>query len=217
MLMGTVMIFLFLGEFMYSKIQLLSVVIFNHLHFNFADLNLIAYFLHAGLLQLFSMMFPLLFGVASMALIFNILQTGWVFSPYPLKPKWSRLNLFNPKNYIRNFGAPAAMKLFFGLMRLNLILLLSWLISSNDAFVIFSMVKGTPEQIGFYIYRQGLIVGAAYSIAYIIIAIFDFIYQRWRFMREMRMSRREVKDELKQIEGDQTVKTENQDPHAILF
>ncbi|MBI9044033.1 MAG: flagellar biosynthesis protein FlhB [Anaerolineaceae bacterium] len=38
--------------------------------------------------------------------------------------------------------------------------------------------------------------------AYLILAIADYIYQRWEFMRKMRMSKQEIKEEIKQMEGD---------------
>ncbi|HPN07184.1 MAG TPA: flagellar biosynthesis protein FlhB [Hyphomonadaceae bacterium] len=39
-----------------------------------------------------------------------------------------------------------------------------------------------------------------------VIAAMDFIYQRWSFMQRMRMSRQDVKDEVKQQEGDPHVR-----------
>ena len=40
------------------------------------------------------------------------------------------------------------------------------------------------------------------AIAYMILAIADYIFQRWNFMRQMKMSRQEILDEIKQSEGD---------------
>jgi len=44
------------------------------------------------------------------------------------------------------------------------------------------------------------------SLVYALIAIADFLYQRRRFRQEMKMTKQEVKDELKQQEGDMQVK-----------
>jgi len=44
------------------------------------------------------------------------------------------------------------------------------------------------------------------SISYLAVAICDYFYQKWLFNRKMRMSKREVKDEFKQGEGDPNVK-----------
>ena len=40
------------------------------------------------------------------------------------------------------------------------------------------------------------------AAAYLVLAIIDYLYQRWDFMRNMRMTRQEVLDEYKQTEGD---------------
>lgn len=44
------------------------------------------------------------------------------------------------------------------------------------------------------------------GIIYIIIAIADYIYQKWKFKEDMKMTKQEVKDEHKQMEGDPKVK-----------
>ena len=41
---------------------------------------------------------------------------------------------------------------------------------------------------------------------YIIIAISDFLYQKWKFKQDMKMTKQEVKEETKQMEGDQQIK-----------
>ena len=46
----------------------------------------------------------------------------------------------------------------------------------------------------------GLIIRVGGS--YFVIAAIDYAYQRWEFMRQLRMSKQEIMDELKQTEGD---------------
>ncbi len=48
--------------------------------------------------------------------------------------------------------------------------------------------------------------GMKISMAYFVIAIVDFIYQKWKFKDEMKMTKQEVKDEYKNAEGDPQIK-----------
>jgi flagellar biosynthesis protein FlhB len=54
----------------------------------------------------------------------------------------------------------------------------------------------------------GLAVGLIIRVAtfYLALAVADYLYQRWQFMRNMRMTKEEVKEEYKQMEGDPTIK-----------
>ncbi len=44
------------------------------------------------------------------------------------------------------------------------------------------------------------------ALLYAVIAAIDFVYQRYKFKKEMMMTKQEVKEEMKQLEGDPTVK-----------
>ncbi len=206
MLLGSMALFFFFSSFMFGGLEQLTIAILKGINTPFDEIELISLYLNQGLYTLLVTFSPLIFITVAMALSFNIFQTGFVFSFYPLKPKWSKLNFFYLKNYEKNFALPAVMRMLLGLLRLNLVLVLSWTVVSSDILYFFNLGRGTPADIIAFAYRKMLIVGTSYSLAYIGVAGLDYMYQKWSFLREMRMSRREIKDEMKQMEGDQTVK-----------
>ena len=61
---------------------------------------------------------------------------------------------------------------------------------------------------------QALLLGGsiAYRVAirvgmfYIIIALFDYFYRRWEYMKNLKMTKQEIKEEYKRLEGDPQVK-----------
>lgn len=207
MLLGTMLFFFFFSSFMYHELQDFCLAVFHHLDFEYRSLDVISRYVKQGSSQILWMLLPIIMGTLFIAFISNILQTGMIYSLDPLKPKWKKLNIFNPSNYERNFGSSAWMRMIFGLVRLNLVLALSYLMMSEKAYETFSMGKGNPRDIFLFIFHETLALGTACSIAYIFIGILDYIYQRWRFMRQMKMSRREIKEEQKQLEGDVYVKS----------
>lgn len=54
----------------------------------------------------------------------------------------------------------------------------------------------------------GLAIDLMFQVAsfYLVLAVIDYLYQRWQYMRNMRMTKEEVKEEYKQMEGDPTIK-----------
>jgi len=44
------------------------------------------------------------------------------------------------------------------------------------------------------------------ALAFLVLAFFDYLYQRWEYERKLRMSKQEIKEEYKQTEGDPQVK-----------
>lgn len=202
-----VVIFYLFADGIFGVLADVSVNIWNHLNFQYADLSFLSSLLDDGLVRLLYILLPIIAGGLLIAISLNILQTGGLFSFYPLIPKWSNLNLFNPSNYERILGLQAFVKLGFSLVRLQLVLILCVFVVGQNAFQVFSLGKvSLPEMLAF-IKRECLLVAFSLAISYLGVAVCDFFYQKWSFTRKMRMSKREVKDEFKQGEGDPTVKS----------
>src|SRR5699024_10321290 len=64
----------------------------------------------------------------------------------------------------------------------------------------------TPEvAVGFF-GRMTIIIGIAATIALLFLAVLDYMYQKYDFEKNIRMSKQDVKDEYKNIEGDPYIK-----------
>lgn len=147
---------------------------------------------------------PLLIAVVCSAVLANLAQVGIVVSTEPLTPDFARLN--PAEGFKRLFAlrvlydaAKSALKL--GLLSLVL------------GFVLLSMVPGVSGLAGVtgHALAATLIamvtgVGAKLVAAVLIVAAIDWIYVRREHTKKMRMSRREIKDEFKQREGDPRIR-----------
>src|SRR5690606_36303469 len=69
-------------------------------------------------------------------------------------------------------------------------------------YMMISPVEATAHT-GRLVFRLGLWIG----IAMLGLALLDFLYQRWEFEQSIRMTRQEVKEELRQTEGDPHVRS----------
>jgi flagellar biosynthesis protein FlhB len=154
---------------------------------------------------LIDIFWPLLAAVVIVGILANMFQTGPVFSFFPIKPDFNRLNpvagfkrLFSKKlifESIKTFIKLAvfAIVIYFCIMAV-MPAMYSLLGTSPDAYAAILL-----EHVRTLIYQLLLVV--------LLIAIIDLAYTKWDFADRMRMSRREVKEEHKRREGDPQIRS----------
>jgi len=148
---------------------------------------------------------PVAFCTILMAVVLSILQTRGVFSFDPIKPNIGKLNPI--KGFKKIFSLKSLYELFKGTIRICVI-----------AYIIYTMTYDEliylPEAVGIslsdslYSYKGFLVRTVIFVIlAMVPFACIDFFFQRWSFNKEMRMTKKEVKDEYKKQEGDPEIKS----------
>lgn len=203
--LSLILVYLISGH-MYASVEHISLNILENLNTPFDQVETVVFWLRIGLWQILLILLPLIVGVFVVGFIVNLAQVGLVFSFYTLIPKWQRINFFYSPNLERIFSWRAMLRMTFGLVRINLSFFIAWLMIGFDMPVITRMGGVDTMTVLIYIQRKLVQVGLVTAFTYILIAIVDLFYQKWRFKREMKMSRRELKDEIKQLEGDLVVK-----------
>lgn len=158
------------------------------------------------LLESYLLIAPLLLLTAAVAIASSGATGGFLFEMGAVAPKFSKLNPIN--GIKRMFGMKAAVELIKALLKFTLV-------SGAVAWVLIDNV-GTLNKIGRMALEPGLTVAGdllsrsalimACSLA--LIALFDVPFQRWQFMKQMRMTKQEVKDEMKDMEGRPEIKAQ---------
>ncbi|MCK4469384.1 MAG: flagellar biosynthesis protein FlhB, partial [Desulfobacterales bacterium] len=154
--------------------------------------------------KIFAMLFPLFLAAFSMALLANYLQVGFVLSAESVQPKLSKIDPV--KGFQKLFSTRSLVELAKNIFKISIV-----------GFVVYITIKGEienfiplPDQSVWGILI--CIAGVAFKIilrvclALIILAVLDYIYQKWEFEKNLKMSKQEVKDEFRQTEGDPLVK-----------
>jgi flagellar biosynthesis protein FlhB len=138
------------------------------------------------------------------ALAAPALQNAILWSTESLQPKLQRISPI--AGFKRLFSLKSVVEFLKGLVKISLMaaigLAVVWpgrqrLIASGHLEVTASMA---------YLWETALWVIAVIAAALTLVAALDFAYQRFEFMQQMRMSRRDVQDEHKQSDGDPMVK-----------
>ena len=139
-----------------------------------------------------------------LAFITNLLQVKWKVTTKPLQPK---LDKFNPINgFKRIFSMNTLFELFKSIVKVVCIFLIAFLTIKDRAAEIFILYDLTLKQAVANVCDLVIDVGFRISLVYSIIAIVDYIYQKHKFHEDMKMTKQEVKDEMKNSEGDPHVK-----------
>lgn len=138
------------------------------------------------------------------ALAGNVVQHRPVFSAARLKPDLAKLSPL--KGLKRLFGPDGLMNFVKGIAKLLLVGAAFYWAIRPEMGRLYGALDLSPA--GIVALAMALIFKAVLAALAVlaVIAAADYIYQRHRFMTRHRMSRQELKDELKQSEGDPQVK-----------
>ncbi len=138
------------------------------------------------------------------AFFVNLFQVKWKVSTKPLRPKFSKLNPVSGMKKI--FSKKKLMDLALAIGKLAIIFGVVWsYIQGFGGLPSLLLDMQTNTGVGetcIIIINLGLRI----SFVYLLLAIIDYIYQRWKFHKDMMMTKQEVKDEYKNSEGDPQVK-----------
>lgn len=137
-------------------------------------------------------------------IITNILQVGWNPTVKPLMPKF---DAFNPVNgFKRIFSLKQVMELITSILKIVFICFAIYNTIKGEASQIRNLMLLEPSEAIIYIGSLCIDMGLKVGIWFIIIAIIDFAYQKYSHLKKLRMSKQEIKDEYKQIDGDPLIK-----------
>lgn len=152
---------------------------------------------------------PLLFVVALVGILANLLQAGFVFSFFPLKPDLSRINPVT--GFKRVF---ALRSLYEGLktgIKLTILGVVVHLILRYQEPRLFTLPLQPIETYPLSFKRLLVVTMFGLLLGFLALSVVDFTYSRWEFHRKLRMSRRELKDEVKRREGDPQVRSKRRE------
>ena len=198
-------LFRYLGEFMWQNLAEMAQAIFQLLP-EAKDFSLVfaGYLLLIGLRAMAFVLLPIFAITFLAALLAEALQTGFVFSLDPLTPKLERVNPL--EGFKRMFSMQGFVELIKSLLKIVIVFYIAWYAARDDLAYIIILIEAHPWQAivlgGDIAYRIAIRVG----LFYILIAILDYFYRRWEYMRNLKMTKQEVKEEYKRLEGDPLIK-----------
>jgi flagellar biosynthetic protein FlhB len=154
--------------------------------------------------EAFLLIIPVLLVTAVMAILSSGATGGYLFALKSTLPKFSKLSLLS--GFKRMFGAHAAIELIKSILKFTLVAVVLWALVSRQMDKMMQLgqmaIEPALASAGWMIAESALWL----SLSLLVIALIDAPYQRFAFMKQMRMTKQEVKDEMKDMEGRPEVK-----------
>ena len=153
-------------------------------------------------------LFPILISIFAIVLATEISQVGFKFATKKFTEGLNFKQIFNPISGIKKifFSGRSAFELVKSFGKLILIGSIVYQILSRRTTDTVSFMERPFSDIGAYIAEVSLELLLKISSVYLIIAVVDYFYQRYKFKEDMKMTKFEVKEESKQSEGDPKIK-----------
>ncbi|MEX0703462.1 MAG: flagellar biosynthesis protein FlhB [Planctomycetales bacterium] len=153
----------------------------------------------------------LMFGVA---LAVNLAQVGFLLSPEAVQPKLSRINPLQGAQRI--FSVQAVAKLAASLAKLVVLTVIAGLFIAAQLPAMIALAGAEPPAVLLAIQGSVSTLGFQLAGALVALAVLDYGYQKWKFERDLRMTKQEVRDEMKQMEGDPLIRHRRREAHRKL-
>lgn len=164
-----------------------------------------AQILHSVLLAGLGMA-PLLSGLFLIIIAANIVQVGFYLNGARLAPNLAALNPLRGLNRI--FGArQGGMQMVMNLLKVSLVALIAYSAVNNRLAQIVSIQQYSFLQIFGIGCDIVFAIGLRVGILLLVLAIIDYVRQRYQHEKQLKMTKQEVKDEMRRMEGDPLIKS----------
>lgn len=167
-----------------------------------------------GARAMLAILLPLMLLMVAIGMLSNLLQTGPVFSAQPMKPDFSRIN--PAKGFKRLFSMRMVYEAIKSLIKLALFGVIVWWVIRGLLPMLMGLTAIDPVAYPAVLMRRVALLMFFLLLAVFVVAVLDLAYTRWEYGKQMRMSRRELRDEVRRREGDPQVRARRRDSQQAL-
>lgn len=148
---------------------------------------------------------PILLVSASASLLASYLQVGFLFTLKPLIPNLNKLNPF--EGFKRLFSKNSIVELIKSIAKILLIGYFIFDFFRDNYHSIPKLLEMELNNSIVFIGNSIISIGFRVSIVLLILSLFDYGFQLWEYEKNLRMTKQEIKEEYKQIEGNPQIKS----------
>ncbi|HLR23953.1 MAG TPA: flagellar biosynthesis protein FlhB [Pseudogracilibacillus sp.] len=194
-----------LGSYMKEHMMQLYIESFTIDIHETVDYNVVMKILKQKLMQFGMLVLPMMGVVGIISIAGNLLQVGFLFTSEPLKLDLKKINPISGAKRI--FSIRAFVELAKSMLKIFLIgtITFSVIWIYKDEMMMLALKE--PENAVSFFGETTIIMGIAAALALLFLAVLDYMYQKYDFEKNIRMSKQDIKDEHKNIEGDPLIKS----------
>ena len=151
-----------------------------------------------------SLVAPVMIAAAVMGIIINFSQVGPLFTGESIKPKLENINII--KGFKKIFSLKSLVEMVKAVLKIIIIAVIAYIFIKNSIMDLVTMTEQGLNPALMMIAEIIFKTAIAIIIFLIGVGIFDFAYQKWEHKKNLKMSKYEVKQERKEMEGDPQLK-----------
>lgn len=189
----------FIGPLLVGQLQRVMVFLFNEAPHMAVNGDTIKEIFASTIMRFFAIMGPFLVILAIIAYGVNVLQVGMMFTGKPLEPKFDKLNLAN--GIKRLLSTRSLFELGRDTLKLILIAAVGYLSIKSQVHETFYLSDNSVAAFAGFMGKMALKTSLQIGAVMLFLALLDYGFQRYDFEKSIRMSKQEIKDELKDTEG----------------
>ena len=199
-LLCSVLLIIVMAPWILQRLRYAFIFYFTH-----STDNSVSYKTYALVFAMFflQIVMPVVLVAATAGVITNIVQNkGFIFSLKPITPQFSKVL---PQKTL--FSAEGGFNVLKSLLKVGIITLIAYTLVKKDIPTVLLMLKsGTIEECIRIVCSLAVQILLWTVLVFIVISIPDYVVQKKQFMESLKMSKQEVKQEYKEMEGDPEVK-----------
>ena len=139
------------------------------------------------------------------AMAVNIYQVGFHISTKAIEPKFNKLNFF--ANFMKTFfNKRKVVELIKSLIKIFVLGIYAWFLVADELDTIVRMTDADYRDQMVYLGHLVFDVSIRIAVLVLVIGFADYAYQKWQHNEDLKMTKQELKEEYKQMEGDPIVK-----------
>ncbi|MBF0137596.1 MAG: flagellar biosynthesis protein FlhB [Magnetococcus sp. DMHC-1] len=135
----------------------------------------------------------------------SLIQHGWLFTLEPLSPKFSKVNPFSGLK--RLFSTQSLIELFKSTLKMVLIGVAVYLGIKDSSLQILTLTTTDVTKVLAVLLNDSLSILWRVALTFLVLAVIDFAYQKYKYIDGLKMTKQEIKDEMRQTEGDPLLKS----------
>ena len=200
------MILYFTNSMIGENLSKLTIKIFNSLDVLNLDFNLFRLYVKDGLWFMAFTIVPIFIGLFIAAFVAAVSQVGFKMSLKAMAPKAEKFNVL--KGIKRVFFSPTSfVEVLKSLLKLAVISGAVYYVMSDLLVQSTNLIEISVSEITTFMIKAVFQLTWKIAIIYALFAAIDFIYQKYSFKKQMMMTKQEVKEEVRQTEGDPFIKS----------
>jgi flagellar biosynthetic protein FlhB len=170
----------------------------------FSDSRAFLHFAQQNTIDVIVVLLPIFAALSAAGILASAAVGGLTFSPAGLRLRW---NAINPAHTIPNmFSRRSAVHLLASILKLLFVALIMWLYLNDKLEALAALRWAWSAQIVTAIAKIVLGLGLRVGLAIAVIGLADALYQKWQHLQELKMTRQEVRQERKDLEGAPEIK-----------